>query len=182
MPVRQPPPRLFVFLAQEAPIGVIHLSKGNGSRRACTRIGAIWLRTDRCFYISPTRGGLTSTADSPREPASVGHRFSALGMWPQDGTYFGGGIFRGARTVLLNGQGGEPSIHTDYRPDRLHVGGAPGQFVEGWSYRQRLERGGWQVDRPRTPDRALVVNRKPRLSLEAASSFGLPHAKRRCAR
>jgi hypothetical protein len=78
--------------------------------------------------------------------------FTALTLWPQASTYFGGGIFEDARTVLLNGQGGEGTRQaSDYRPHTLHVRGTRGQFVEGWSYMQRLERDGWEVERESPP-------------------------------
>ena len=160
-----------MFLAQEAPIGVI-LRRGPAAWAHLTvwhtnddtfEYGQ-WVKAriyeDRCdlapdgalfVYFAHQghayrRGGFAAWTAISRPPY-----FTALAMWPQASTYFGGGIFEDARTVLLNGQGGEPVNQSDHQRRQLRVAGTRGRFVTGWSYMQRLERAGWEVEREATP-------------------------------
>lgn len=169
MSIQRTPPRLLVFLASQAPVGVI-------LRRGPTRWAQLTLwRTDTDTFhhgqwikariyedradLAPDGSLFVYFAHQGRAYAHGGFAawtavsrppyFTALGFWPQAGTYFGGGMFETPRSVLLHGRC--TGLDSDWRPEHLTVAGLRGQFAEGWCYMQRLARDGWLVERPSPP-------------------------------
>ena len=171
MPAQSVSPRLFVFLAHRAAVGII-LRRGPSAWAHLTLWDTDndtfdhgqWVKAriyeDRCdvapdgslflYFAHQGRaykhGGFSAWTAISRPPY-----FTALAMWPQAGTYFGGGLFDDSGSVLLNGLGCEPGVEPGQPPRGLTARGIRGGFVQGWSYIQRLERDGWLVERAEAP-------------------------------
>jgi len=163
MSTAENPCRLSVFLAHDAPRGVV-LRRGPSAwaqltlwqRDRDTFTHGQWLRGrvyERRCDLSPN-GELFvyfAAKQSARQRATdIGEAwtaisrppyFSALGLWPNLGTWYGGGVFKTDRDVELDTACSlEP--HADHRPQRLritHVAAA----TAPWE--QRLLRDGWQL-------------------------------------
>ncbi len=163
--MRCTPCRLYVFLAREAPTAVV-LRRGPSAwahltvwrTRDDTFEHGQWFKgrvyEDRCdlppdgrlFLYFAHKESARSRATGYGSAWTVLSRppfFTALGLWPQCSTYLGGGVFRGNHRVVLHGTG--PEAHPDHNPPWLKVESIRGEFVSGWSYQQRLQRGGWEV-------------------------------------
>src|SRR5687767_13818157 len=131
-----PPCRLFVFLAREAPIGVILRRGPTGWARL-----TLW-HTDRDLFVPGQWFGgriyedrcdiapdgslflyFARKESAAAQAGGYGHAwtalsrppyFTALALWPQSSTYLGGGVFLDRRTIALNGCPLEP--HPDHPP------------------------------------------------------------------
>ncbi|MEM7021389.1 MAG: hypothetical protein AAF637_02225 [Pseudomonadota bacterium] len=182
------PCRLAVFLSRQAPVGVVlrrgpsawtqlihwdrandHFTPGQWFRgrmyeRRCdlSPDGRLFIYFAGKFGPRPqgTEGvGETWTAIS-RPPY-----FTALALCPNLGAWYGGGVFRNDRTVLMDNTG-SPDAHPKFRPHGLKIERVPPTSAP---WEQRLLRDRWQlVERgfdPRTHRRVGVreIWQKPRL-------------------
>jgi len=139
-----PPPRLFVFLAREAPVGLIlrrgptrwvHLIRWDTANDVFEP-GA-WFRgriyEERCD-LSPdgTKFLYFTRKNSPRDNGEVKYTsawtavsktpwVTALALWPNGDTYGGGGIFETNSRILLNHFSMQLKPHPDHMPVGLEV-------------------------------------------------------------
>jgi len=160
-----PPPRLFVLLAQDAPVGIV-LRRGPS---AWARVSRWHTDTDALEHGAWFRGRLyeekcdlspdgallvvaafqgrrlgTETTDS-WTAVSRAPWLHALALWPMGTTYGGGGRFVGPRTLVLRGASGTHAMHP---ADGLTIapGNAPLQRSSGevseadWSGRDQRGR------------------------------------------
>ncbi|MDH3688803.1 MAG: hypothetical protein OEU36_04895 [Gammaproteobacteria bacterium] len=67
--------------------------------------------------------------------------FTALALWPNLGSWYGGGVFVKDNTVLLDVTC-NPEPHPDFRPHKLKIRPLPGESAP---WEQRLLRDGWQL-------------------------------------
>ena len=175
-----PPPRLFVLLAPNAPIGVI-FRKGPShwvqlirwDTKHDTFDRGQWFRgkidTTRCD-LSPSGGKLVYFAVSyKRRSLDRGYTgtwtavsrppyFTALALWPQGDTWFGGGMFTSDTAIRLNHPDCTAECHPDHpAPPGLHVTAAPMVFWEGSMLSERMKRDGWVLH---TKAKTIVGGRK----------------------
>jgi hypothetical protein len=155
--------RLSVFLAREAPVGVV-LRRGPSAwaqlvlwdRRSDAFQPGQWFHGrvyERRCDLSPD-GRLfiyfASKQGRRRDELAIGDAwtaisrppyFTALELWRNLGTWYGGGVFRTARHVLLDTTcAGE--AHPDFPPRGLRLGRCPAASAP---WEQRLLLGGWQL-------------------------------------
>jgi len=161
---KRPPPRLAVYLARDAPIGVI-LSRGPTkwtrmilwhTHSDKLELGQ-WIKgvpdVDRCD-ISPLGRLFVYFMKSHKAPSVViGYSdswtavsrppyWTALALWPLGHTWFGGGRFVDNRTLALNQSG---THHPDHPPGPLRVVDAEANAFEGGLLPQLSERNGWRT-------------------------------------
>ena len=69
---------------------------------------------------------------------------TALALWPKTDTWWGGGLFTGARRLWLNHPPEHAQAHPDHQPHGLSIATNPEAQGENEPiYRRRLERDGW---------------------------------------
>ncbi len=161
------PPRLTVFLAREAATGVI-LRRGpkdwaqlvHWDRATDTFLPGQWFRgrvyerrcdlspDGRLFVYFAAKHGRSADPDGIGEAWTAISRppyFTALALWTNLGSWYGGGVFKGDRHVLLDVTcSTEP--HPRFRTKRLKIGRCPAKsspweqrlLLDAW---QRVERG-----------------------------------------
>ena len=161
MTPRLPPPRLHVFLAREAPVGVV-LRRGPSAwaqltlwdRDADTFEPGQWTRArvygrradlsadGRLFvYFAARHGRLDDPRSGPWTAISRPPWFTALVSWPNLGTWYGGGVFERADRVLLDVSCSlEPDPGAE--PPPLEIGACP---ADSAPWEQRLLLGGWTL-------------------------------------
>lgn len=157
------PCRLTVFLARKAPVGVV-LRRGpkrwaqlvGWDRATDTFTPGQWFRGrvyERRCDLSPD-GRLfvyfAAKHGPRRDPDGIGEAwtaisrppfFTALALWPNLGSWYGGGVFKTDRSVLLDAMCSvEP--HPKFRVKRLKVGHCPAKSAP---WEQRMLNGGWQL-------------------------------------
>jgi hypothetical protein len=158
------PCRLAVFLARKAPVGVV-LRRGPS---AWAQLVAWDRQTDRftpgqwfhgrvherrCdlspdgrlfIYFACKHGPRRSDEDVGECWTGISRPpyFTALALWPNLGAWYGGGVFKTDRDVLLDASCGlEP--HPKHRPPRrLRVAALPGETAP---WEQRMLRDGWRL-------------------------------------
>lgn len=164
------PARLFVFLASQAPVGVIlrrgpsdwaQLVSWNTETDAFTP--GQWFHgrvyESKCD-LSPDGDLLAYFAYKPVNPAyspdygdqwtavSRPPYFTALALWPRGSLFGGGGYFLDNRRLLLNHLYEDHVPHPDHRPPAGFevIGADERTYLHGSTLQKRLERGGWQPE------------------------------------
>lgn len=98
----------------------------------------------RLFIYFATKRGRTPDPHGIGEAWTAISRppyFTALALWPNLGSWYGGGVFKTDRRVLLDASCGLEA-HPKFRPHRLEVEAIPGDTAP---WEQRLLRDGWRL-------------------------------------
>jgi len=179
MPPRTPPPRLSILFARAAPVAVIfrrgpskHVEVVRWDTRRDTFQRGHWFQGriyDRRSDLSPGGELLVYFASQfnrrsvrPDDPYTYAWTavsrvpwLTALALWPKGDCWWGGGLFDGEKTLLLNHLPDEATPHPRHRPQGLRAKPNPDACGEDNPlHRRRLERDGWRREEEMEIERA----------------------------